>query len=118
MKKEMWQNITWKPTETYSESRQPDTEEDDIHIMRLRENDDIFTAVETVYNSRVQKLLDVSLAATLGRITDNAGRDTIDEVFNILHREEYSLAVLKWFVKWRRGCQVITEEVIKEKKKI
>lgn len=52
------------------------------------------------------------LAVRLETIRYAAQRDTVHKLGNIFHREQCSLAVFKAFVGWRRGCEVITEEII------
>lgn len=59
--------------------------------MSLRGSDGIYTSVETVQNSRMQKILAGSLAVKLQKIRDTAGENTVDEVVSIIHCEELSL---------------------------
>lgn len=80
MKPDISQTNTSKQTETKSEIGGRKTKEDDVHVMELRDNDGTSTAVETVHNRCVQKLLVVSLGVTQDKIRNVAGRDTLDEV--------------------------------------
>lgn len=52
-------------------------------MMRLKGNDGTSIAMEKVHSSCVQKHLAISLAVTLDKIRDTAGRDTVDEVSKI-----------------------------------
>lgn len=85
-----------------------------MYVMILRGNDGISTVVETFHKSRVRKLMAVSLAITIGKSRHTIGRDPVDEVVNIFHREEFSIAVFKGFVKCIPDCEFIMEEAINE----
>lgn len=56
----------------------------------------------------------VPLSVTMEKIRKAARRETVDELVNSFHREQFSLAVLKGLVKWIRDFDVILEEVINE----
>lgn len=89
MQPDMSETSISKPTGTKSENGERVTEYDDVHIMGLQVNDVIATVTETVHNIHIQKLLAVSLAVTMDKIRDIPGRETFDEMVNILHRENF-----------------------------
>lgn len=91
--------FTSEQTETKSEIKPVGTEEEDVHIMRLRGNYGTYNAVERFHNSLVERLLAVSVPNTLENMRDSAGRDTVHGVVKMFHSAEFSLGVFKRFAK-------------------
>jgi len=112
--------MTKKARETKSESGNGGTGEDYAGVRKLRCAQDQETGIETVCennrSSRMRKLLAVSLALSLEQIRQASGREAVDEVLKILHREEFSLRDFKDMVKSSQDCERVKDKFIEENK--
>lgn len=82
----MPQTLTNEATEKKSENGRPSISLDDSNVMK------------PLHNYQMQRLLEISLAATMYNIREDDRIDTVDELLKILHSEEFYVVVLKAIV--------------------
>lgn len=100
----MSQTLTNEVTKTKSNNGLPSTTVDYLNVMTL------------VHNDLVKIVLSKALAVTIDKIGDAAGSKTVDELVNVVYREEFFVCVSNAMVKLSHYYQLRTEDVIKKKR--
>ena len=65
------------------------------------------------WKTEMEHMMAMSLALTLQNVSRRAGKETTDEVIQLLHDDKFNLNVFKKLVKGSSDCEEITQDVVK-----
>ena len=69
--------------------------------------------VKEEWKAKMEHMMAMSLALTLQNVSRRAGKETTDEVIQLLHDDKFNLNVFKKLVKSSSDCEEITQDVVK-----
>lgn len=106
----MSKTVTSEQIQKKSENGEAGTVDNDVQKNQSAERQKHINWRGDLLNSRLKKLLPLSLAITIENIRDAGGENTVDALVSIFHRQQFSLAVFKGLVKWCHDCEVLLKD--------